>query len=433
MALRTFSSRLIHSFVAKPTTPKTGEITRARFAIFSSVRLFPSIALMTLVALGCHAVSQSVLEAAARGNAPSKIGQAATLSVSVRSPEGIPANSGASGNLSISLNGANQLQEECGNSFDDPGATAVNGAGKPVPVQVSGKVDTSVLGTYELTYVAVDEKDSAAVGRSITVVDTTPPEITLEGGSTVSVICGEAFTDPGASARDGCNGNVAVEASGRVDTNVQGGYLITYTATDSNGNAKTVSRTVIVGSTEDNPPTVTLTSDAEITLECGGTFIDPGAIARTVCSGYVPVITSGIVDPQTAGSYTITYAASSGSLTAEATRYVTVVDSTAPVISLNGNNPLIVARGSAFTDPGATARDACAGEFAAAASGNVDTHKTGSYVITYRASDASGHQATPVTLTVRVVEKLSLTEENFPLVLNLGRLHGLYKFFSARY
>lgn len=59
---------------------------------------------------------------------------------------------------------------------------------------------------------------------------------------------------------------------------------------------------------------------------------------------------------------------------------------------------------TSFTDPGATATDACAGSFAATPSGTVNVNAPGSYTITYNASDPAGNAATPVTRTVNVVD-----------------------------
>jgi hypothetical protein len=62
--------------------------------------------------------------------------------------------------LSITLNGATHLTQECGNSFEDPGASATNSEGQVVPVSVSGTVDTASPGKYSLTYTATDKRTS---------------------------------------------------------------------------------------------------------------------------------------------------------------------------------------------------------------------------------------------------------------------------------
>jgi hypothetical protein len=158
------------------------------------------------------------------------------------------------------------------------------------------------------------------------------------------------------------------------------------------------------------PPTITLTcptgvSDcSQTTIECGDTFTDLGATA-SVCGGSVPVTTTGTVDRHTPGIYSITYTATANGLTSTATRTVTVnPDNTAPTITLNGANPMTVECHTSFTDPGAVAHDACAGDFPATPSGTVNPDVVGSYTITYNASDPSGHAAAPVTRTVNVVD-----------------------------
>jgi hypothetical protein len=336
---------------------------------------------------------------------------------------------GSLGEISISLSGANPLKTECGETFSDPGAVATTSAGKFVPVQVSGKVDTTTLGNYTLTYTASDDKDSASIERTVMVVDTTPPVISLKGGKTTTVNCGESFVEPGASALDSCQGSVPVTISGTIDSNVQGRYTITYTAVDASNNTRTVTREVIVGSVEDNPPTISLVGRPVMTIECGSGFSDPGVSATTPCSGPVPVVTSGTVDARTVGSYTITYAAANAELKSEAARSVTVIDTTAPVISINGDSPLTVTVRSVFKDPGAIARDGCAGDFPAAAVSTVDSNTIGSYTVTYTASDPSGNQAAPVKRTVNVVEAPLMPAEPFPLV---DKLLGLNSYAAER-
>ncbi|HEY8188909.1 MAG TPA: DUF5011 domain-containing protein [Pyrinomonadaceae bacterium] len=334
-----------------------------------------------------------------------------------------------SGPISISLIGSNPLKTECQESFVDPGATAVDSAGKNIPVEVSGNVDTATLGTYTLTYTAADAQDSASAERTVNVVDTIAPVIALKGGRTTTAKCGETFVDPGASALDSCAGSVPVTISGSVDSNIQGKYTITYMAVDASNNTRTVTRTVIVGSIEDNPPTIQVEGRSIMTIECGSSFTDPGATAFAPCSGSVPVSTSGAVDPGTIGDYTIKYAAAVGELKSESARVVSVVDTQAPIIALNGDDPLTVLQHSKFSDPGAIARDGCAGEFAANASSNVDPNRIGTYTITYTASDPSGNEATPVKRRVDVVDSTQKSEmesfffaNRFPEVCKLAGL-----------
>jgi uncharacterized repeat protein (TIGR01451 family) len=82
----------------------------------------------------------------------------------------------------IALSGASTMTVECHTSFSDPGATASDSCDSSVPVAVTGSVDVNTPGTYTLTYNASDDSGNQAdtVTRTVTVVDTTPPVITLK-------------------------------------------------------------------------------------------------------------------------------------------------------------------------------------------------------------------------------------------------------------
>jgi uncharacterized repeat protein (TIGR01451 family) len=317
------------------------------------------------------------------------------------------------GGLSITLNGANPFSLECGEEFSDPGASAVNGTGQSVEVTVSGTVDSHTAGSYTLTYTATEDPNSVSTTRTVVVADNAAPVITIEGPNPMTTSCGQPFVDPGVSAIDNCEGSKSVSSSGTVDQNTPGTYTITYTATDSHNHTATATRTVIVESGANAPPTISLNGGPHLEIECGTPFTDPGATAVVPCGGAVPVTVSGTVNVHAPGTYTLTYTACvedqpghcDPALTSQAERTVEVTaDATAPTITLNGPNPLTVECHGTFTDPGAVAHDACAGDFAATASGSVNPNVVGQYTITYNATDPSGHAAAPVTRTVNVVD-----------------------------
>ena len=79
---------------------------------------------------------------------------------------------------------------------------------------------------------------------------------------------------------------------------------------------------------------------------------------------------------------------------------VTVSDQAPPVISLAGANPASVECTATFSDPGATAIDACAGSVAVTASGSVNVGVPGSYPITYSASDGASTATATRIVTV---------------------------------
>lgn len=109
------------------------------------------------------------------------------------------------------------------------------------------------LGTTDVTLNVTDSHGSSASCTAIvTVVDTTPPLITLNGDATIILECGiDVYEDHGAIALDICDPEISVEIGGdTVDTSICGTYVVTYDATDDSGNdAIQVTRTVTVEDT----------------------------------------------------------------------------------------------------------------------------------------------------------------------------------------
>ena len=141
-------------------------------------------------------------------------------------------------------------------------------------------------------------------------------------------------------------------------------------------------------------------------VECCATFTDPGATATDGDFGDLTsqIVVTGTVDTHVVGAYALTYSVSNGYLTTTMTRTVNVVDTTPPVLTLAGANPMTIEAGGGFADPGATASDACAGDLTGAVqvSGTVDSSHVGTYHVTYTVSD--GYNISSVTRTVNVVD-----------------------------
>ena len=110
------------------------------------------------------------------------------------------------------------------------------------------------------------------VVRTIHVVDSDAPVITLLGDANITHEAGELYTDAGANWHDSVDGNGTADANGTVDHLVPGIYQITYSFTDSSGNtAQQVVRTVNVVDT--TPPVISLIGDANVTHLASTTYI----------------------------------------------------------------------------------------------------------------------------------------------------------------
>lgn len=80
-------------------------------------------------------------------------------------------------------------------------------------------------------------------------MDTTPPVITLIGPDTLCMPVSPIFTDAGATAADGCDGDITTQiiAASNVDSYKEGQYYVQYSVQDAYGNADTITRVVLVG------------------------------------------------------------------------------------------------------------------------------------------------------------------------------------------
>ncbi|CAA6799323.1 MAG: Fimh-like protein [uncultured Sulfurovum sp.] len=157
-------------------------------------------------------------------------------------------------------------------------------------------------------------------------------------------------------------------------------------------------------------PIITLNGANPLQLTQGTAYSELGATATDDRDATVAVTTSGTVDVTKVGTNTITYkAVDSAGNEASLTRTVNVVlapDTTKPVITLNGANPLQLTQGTAYSELGATATDDRDATVAVTTSGTVDVTKVGTNTITYKAVDSAGNEAS-LTRTVNVVRNIT--------------------------
>ncbi len=95
------------------------------------------------------------------------------------------------------------------------------------------RIDVALVGTGGVAVFYNDGSGNLGLG------DTAAPTITLRGEASMTLIVGNAYTDPGATARDALDGDVSsrIVVTNPVDTAVIGTYTVTYNATDVSGNA----------------------------------------------------------------------------------------------------------------------------------------------------------------------------------------------------
>ncbi len=318
----------------------------------------------------------------------------------------------------ISLLGPSIIDVEVGDDYIEEGATCKDSIGNDCTVVIdSSGVDTSLLGTYTVTYNASDEfgNDAVEVSRTIQVVDTTNPVITVIGDLTIYLEVGDSYTELGVSCTDNYDSCDVITTSGDFDPNVLGTYIIKYNAVDtSNNNASEVTRTIIV---EDNiAPEITLRGDDTLYIDLGSEYIDLGANCidnyDIVCE---VIVDTSTLDLYTLGTYTITYNTSdaSGNNADELTRTVTVQDPSERDIGLLGDEVYYILKDSTWGGAGVFVP--FDGEYSASVVGSIDTSTVGVYRFLYKINDELNHYSYFERI-VNVVEELPEIQNQVSLI-----------------
>ena len=240
----------------------------------------------------------------------------------------------------------------------------------PEPVTIdSSTVKTNVLGTYIVTYTSKDKSgNKITVRRTIIIVDSIKPVLTLNGNDTIKLEVKTHFKDPGVKITDTYYPIAELDTLLRIysnlDTSRLGTYKIVYSLTDPSGNKVSVTRVIIVVDTM--RPSIILNGFNPDSIAVFGNYKDPGAI---VSDNYDTLSTwdttgtfyktfPGGINCNVTGKYTIIYSAKDKSGNANAvTRIVKVQDRTAPVIRLIGSGSVERCRWAAYKDSGYTISD----------------------------------------------------------------------------
>ena len=281
---------------------------------------------------------------------------------------------------------------------DNCGTTDLSVAAETTPGDCAGHY------TITRTFTAVDDcGNSSQAVQTITVVDTTAPEIS--GVSEVLIAC-EAYdvAEGFASATDNC-GDVSLtwedaQASGGCVLPI-GQFVRVYTATDDCGNSSTFEQ--ILTLTDDVAPVFDFVP-ADYTIECDQPVVYEAATAVDNCSGAEVTVEEEILPGDCPQNYTIqrTFTATDNCDNAsEAVQLITVQDTTAPELSIPADHTVECSDDIVYDEASST--DNCGlvnlDEVMETMAGDC----TGNYTITraFTATDECGNSTT-LTQTITV-------------------------------
>ncbi|MBR2827920.1 MAG: polysaccharide deacetylase family protein [Bacilli bacterium] len=173
-------------------------------------------------------------------------------------------------------------------------------------VKVNGKVNTSKMGKYKVTYQVKGGVFSGKVVRTVIVGDIEKPKMELKKG-TYYVCPGDEIVPEKFKVMDNYDGDI----SDKVKVNVSDKKdFITYTVQDKSGNVATLKKKVVFKDVV--KPEIVLNGESEVNTFVGGEFQDPGVTVKDNCDGDLTssVKVEGSVDTSNGGEYEITYSVS---------------------------------------------------------------------------------------------------------------------------
>jgi hypothetical protein len=202
--------------------------------------------------------------------------------------------------------------------------------GSPTLQQTPAAGELRGLGPHAITIELVESMNVvASCMATVTVVDGTPPVITVLGDNPAVVECGDSYVDAGATGADACEGSTSAPESGTdVNTTVAGTYQVDYESMDSTGNLATASRAVEVVDTTD--PVITCPVDVTLeanTMSCTYMGSIDLATGTDTCGGVT--ISSNAPPEFMLGNTVVTWTATDSAAapnTDECTQMVTVTD-----------------------------------------------------------------------------------------------------------
>ncbi len=287
---------------------------------------------------------------------------------------------------------------ECGDPFTEPEVTArVKGTvyykgGRELPVEKNGSVDPMKPGEYVLSWTAEQGKTRKSARLKVSVRDTTPPVIRLIHKEGTYTMPGQPYEEEGFSAWDIVDGDLTAQ----VERNEREGKVY-YLVSDKSGNTANEVRNIVYADAE--PPVLVIDVPGGIELELGASYTPPKATATDNIDGDITdrIEIENPVDTSKTGYYEVVYRVKDtfGNQT-EAAAGVTVVDRTAPVVTLSDGSDVNIEEGGSYREISYHAEDNYDGDITANVriSGIPDTGRAGVYTVTYTVQDSSGNTGT---------------------------------------
>lgn len=204
---------------------------------------------------------------------------------------------------SIELIGKKQLEIPYNETYIEEGATSkLLNKNLTNKIKITNNINTSKIGTYEVTYTLKYSFYKIKKVREVKVIDNKNPIIVLEGESEVNICPNTTFKEIGYKATDEYDGDITDKVIVKYEEN-----KAIYSVKDSSGNSYSINR--MITKIDNEKPIITLKGNSTMYLTLEDNYKEPGYTASDNCSGDLTgkVIVNGTVNDHVKGTYTLTY------------------------------------------------------------------------------------------------------------------------------
>ncbi len=191
------------------------------------------------------------------------------------------------------------MEIEVHTDFMEPGVYVKNNA----EITIESTLNKDILGSYTITYSAKIGSKSKKLVRTISVVDTTKPQIELQGAVDGFLCQKDSYVEEGFKAIDNYEGDISQHV---LVKKIESGFK--YSVSDSSGNLAELTRSFLKQDTL--PPTLTLIGSETIKMGRNAQYYEYGIIASDNCGDLTnSVVITHNINPSVIGKYTVTYTA----------------------------------------------------------------------------------------------------------------------------
>ena len=177
-------------------------------------------------------------------------------------------------------------------------------------VKVNSNVDTDKIGEYDVEFVIPTLFGEYKRSTKIKVIDTTPPEIELQGEEEIKLSYKKEYEEPGFKAIDLCDGDLTDKVETVKENENENEFIVIYKVKDLSQNE--AQKTRHVTKIDDIAPVLTLNGSEYMYLKPNEEYKESGAKAVDEKDGDLTekIQIEGKVDTSKEGEYVITYKAS---------------------------------------------------------------------------------------------------------------------------